>query len=104
MSWVREHFDMVIFDLDDTLCPIGPQLTPAFEKLSAVVKEKMPLSAAAIAASLREAMQRIAKHEPLIAHDLTEIRRRALLEFATPHGEHEHVEGAMQQFLEVSIC
>jgi len=38
---------------------------------------------------------------PLIAHDLTEVRRRALLQIATPFGEQHNVEAAIEVFFRV---
>lgn len=38
---------------------------------------------------------------PLIAHDLTEVRRRALLQIATPLGEQDKVEEAIKVFFRV---
>jgi phosphoglycolate phosphatase-like HAD superfamily hydrolase len=35
---------------------------------------------------------------PLIAHDLTEVRRAALLELSRPLGEERHVDRAMEMF------
>lgn len=43
---------------------------------------------------------RIAKYQPMVAHDMTEVRRMALSEIAMRYEEEDRVDEAMQVFLD----
>lgn len=98
---IKEAYDMVIFDLDNTLVPLMRQLDPAFEGFMTFVHAQMPKSALDVNAHLRTRMTQIGKEQPLLTHDLTALRHRALQDIAMVHGEDHHVEAAMQLFVRI---
>lgn len=98
---VRCAIDMVVFDLDDTLVPVLTQLNSATTAMLNFLQEKMPQTAAVVNEKLRHTMKSIMLEFPLIAHDLVEVRRRALLRLATPFNEQEYVDGAIEVFFRV---
>lgn len=81
----------VTFDLDDTLFPLMPPLLRASAALiDELLPRHLPRSAAAGACtkeSLGVAMRAMGQAQPLLAHDLTELRRLSLLELAAAHGD-----------------
>ena len=105
---IRSAFDLVLFDLDDTLVPVLPPLQAAAATLVAHMESNMPealalavresqatpdaatapvTTSAALTKALSRRMHAIAGHTPSLAHDLSEIRRLALTELileATP--------------------
>jgi len=97
---IRSRVDLVLFDLDDTLVPVMNQITAAMEALKVYMGEHMPLSAAQMH-QLRGIMMRVVSECPLLAHDLTEVRRRAMREVAGQYGEEGRVDEAMELFVRV---
>lgn len=81
----------VSFDLDDTLWPTMPPLLRAQAKLvEELIPAHLPRAAASGAVtkeSLRARMGPLMKAQPLLAHDLTELRRLSLLAVAAEHGD-----------------
>jgi hypothetical protein len=51
-----DFFDVVVFDLDNTLVPVHNPIAAASKRFVADVKERMPLSAGDILSKLREQM------------------------------------------------
>ena len=99
---IRDAFDAVVFDLDDTLCPVMGPVMGAVELLDELIHEKMPLTKKNLGDEyknkLREAMMRISKEEPMISHDLTTVRTRAFHE-VVHDTEREQIEILMNQFI-----
>ena len=58
LARIRESIDMVVFDLDDTLVPVLPQLTAATVALKQFMQVKMPRSSAVLDVRLKELMKR----------------------------------------------
>jgi dephospho-CoA kinase len=93
---IAEAFDLVVFDLDDTLVPVFNPIKPATEALFDFMAQRMPRTAVDAKDQLRPTMGQVMKDQPLMAHDLTEVRREALRVLAAPHGEDGAVDEAMQ--------
>ena len=93
---LADAFDLVVFDLDDTLVPVFHPIKPATEALFDFMAQQMPKTAISAKDQLRIAMGQVTKEHPLMAHDLTEVRREALRVLAAPHGEDGAVDAAMQ--------
>lgn len=96
---VREQYDVFLFDLDDTLVPMMPQISRALHSLQQFASTAMPSTAQDMAVRLREEMDAVRSEAPLIAHDFTELRHRALHRLASQHGEEAAVAEAVQVFL-----
>ena len=94
---MRSAFDLVLFDLDDTLVPVLPPLQAAAATLAAYMALHLPeaLAAAqlesavgpepvptpaALTKALSRRMHALAARLPSLAHDLGEVRRLALVE------------------------
>ena len=81
----------VTFDLDDTLWPVMPPLLRAQDELvSRLMPTHMPRAVAAgdgTKEAMRAAMRPAAEANPLIVHDLTELRRLSLGAMAAEHGD-----------------
>ena len=88
VSRIKEAFDLVLLDLDDTLVPVLPPLTAAAQVLSTFLQSSLPrvhallLSEGSgnISRALGARMKLVSAHLPLMGHDLTELRRLALLD------------------------
>mmetsp|Transcript_6652 Transcript_6652/g.6777 ORF Transcript_6652/g.6777 Transcript_6652/m.6777 type:complete len:555 (+) Transcript_6652:134-1798(+) len=100
-SSIADSFDLVVFDLDDTLVPVFDPIKVATEALSLHMDEFMPLTAEEMKVEKRlwNEMSRISKENPLLAHDLTEVRKAALRALATPHNEQDRVDDAINLFV-----
>lgn len=81
----------VTFDLDDTLFPMLPPLMRAQAALvDELLPRHLPRCAAAGACtkeSIGQQMRDVGQAQPMLAHDLTELRRLSLLALATTHGD-----------------
>ncbi len=78
---------MLTFDLDDTLWPCFPTIHAAEREVHAWLEQAAPVLAERYDIdSLREHRMRVARENPQIAHDLTEIRLRSYRELAEQHG------------------
>ena len=107
-SVIAKHFDMFVFDLDDTLVPLMGPITDANDALNAFMKTHMPVTYDYINKSdsqpniLRETMVKISEENPFISHDVTELRRQSLLHLTKQAGNHEeigHIEDALNLFI-----
>jgi len=99
---LKSSFDAIIFDLDDTLVPVDKPITKANDELFKFMIDKMPLTSQIVKKRLREVMSRVTKDNPLLAHDLTEVRKealRALVSESMASSEMDHVEEAMDLFV-----
>jgi len=101
---LKSQIDAIIFDLDDTLVPVDKPITKANDELFKFMIDKMPLTSQIVKKRLREVMSRVTKDNPLLAHDLTEVRKealRALVGESMASSEMDHVEEAMELFVNI---
>ena len=99
---VSNLFDVVIFDLDDTLAPVGDVLMKAAAAMMTFMEQKMPQTAAVAKTNLKDTMISISKENMLITHDLTEVRREALYVLSSDKGdEAKYVDEAIDIFIKV---
>jgi len=91
-----------LFDLDDTLWPIGPVIAAAETSWHAWLAERAPGVAAAFSvAELRARRMALAEQRPELIADLYQLRRVALEQvFAETGGDPAHIDGAMLHFAE----
>ncbi len=93
---------VISLDLDDTLWPVGPVIAAAEAALWSWLKDRHPRSVAGqTLETLRALRARIAVDFPDYSHDVTFLRRRALVEQFAAAGYEESpvVEEAMEIFL-----
>jgi len=90
----------LLFDLDDTLWPIGPVIAAAEESWHAWLAANAPKVAQAFSvAELRVRRMALLERRPELIADLYQLRREALHEVFAELGEDPaHIEGAMQHF------
>lgn len=90
----------LLFDLDDTLWPIGPVIAAAELSWHAWLAEHAPGVAAQFSiAELRARRMALAEQRPELVADLYQLRRVALEQVFAETGEDPaHIEGAMQHF------
>ena len=98
---LRSHFDMVVFDIDQTICPVMGPVSAGLNALLEYADKNMPNSAAKVReeAKSRLILSRIKQENPWMAHDFTDLRRCVLEEIARENDEIDKVEGAMNDFL-----
>jgi putative hydrolase of the HAD superfamily len=91
----------VLFDLDDTLWPIGPVIAAAEVSWHAWLAHHAPKVAAQFSIDeLRRRRMALLAEQPELAVDLAQLRRLGLQHaFAQAGEDHAHIEGAMQHFL-----
>jgi putative hydrolase of the HAD superfamily len=92
----------LLFDLDDTLWPIGPVIAAAEVSWHAWLAERAPRVAARYTiAELRALRMALLERRPELVTDLYQLRRQALLDVFAETGEDvAHVDGAMRHFAE----
>eukprot|EP01039_Chlorochromonas_danica_P010967 gene10967-12194_t len=95
----ERSFDVVIFDLDDTLCPSSGPLRRAYKELQSYLMTYCPKVWENIESQVPELMHKVKMEQPLIAHDLTEVRRQVLLSALTAEGAEHHLPTLMESFL-----
>eukprot|EP00600_Ochromonadales_sp_CCMP1393_P015050 CAMPEP_0174996254 /NCGR_PEP_ID=MMETSP0005-20121125/289_1 /TAXON_ID=420556 /ORGANISM="Ochromonas sp., Strain CCMP1393" /LENGTH=533 /DNA_ID=CAMNT_0016250635 /DNA_START=132 /DNA_END=1733 /DNA_ORIENTATION=+ len=100
-DFLKQEIDLVLFDLDDTLVPVMNQILAAYAAIEQFMQINMPNTNAVAKEQLRPLMKSVSESSPLLAHDLTEIRKRALHILASKFNEDAHVEEAMQIFVRV---
>lgn len=90
----------LLFDLDDTLWPIGPVIAAAEESWHAWLAEHAPRVAQAFSvAELRVRRMALLERRPELIADLYQLRREALAEVFAELGEDPaHIEGSMRHF------
>jgi hypothetical protein len=90
----------LLFDLDDTLWPIGPVIAAAEESWHAWLAANAPKVAQAFSvAELRVRRMALLERRPELVADLYQLRREALAEVFAELGEDPaHIDGAMQHF------
>ncbi len=90
----------LLFDLDDTLWPIGPVIAAAEDSWHAWLAGSAPKVAQAFSvAELRVRRMALLARRPELISDLYRLRREALAEVFAELGEDPaHIEGAMQHF------
>ena len=91
----------VLFDLDDTLWPIGPVIARAEVTLHGWLGQHAPKVAQRFSIEqLRERRMELLRSQPELAIDLSAVRRAGLLAAFAEAGEDAvHVEAAMRHFL-----
>lgn len=96
---IQKHIDVVVFDLDDTLVSTSNSLRDANDKLYEFMKTNMPRTFEVIRDDLKPTIQQIIKEKPLISHDLTRIRKEAMLVISQRFNEDIFVEDALNLFI-----
>ena len=77
----------VVFDLDDTLWPVGPAIVRAEHAMRDFLAERYPrVLELHTLESMRDLRARMAAEHPAMRHDFTWLRTRALLEHAREAG------------------
>ena len=77
----------IIFDLDDTLWPVGPTILRAEHAMCEFLAERYPrVLERHTLESMRDLRARMAAEHPSMRHDFTWLRTRALLEHAREAG------------------
>ena len=91
----------VLFDLDDTLWPIGPVIAAAEVSWHAWLAQRAPKVTAMFSIDeLRRRRMALLEQRPELVVDLATLRRIALQHAFEQAGEdHAHIDGAMQHFL-----
>ena len=80
-------FELISFDLDDTLWDAGPVLMRAEELQYAWLREHLPrITAAHSLEQLQSRRRELARSEPALAHDFTRLRIAALRLLCSEHG------------------
>ena len=94
-------FDIVVFDIDQTICPVTGPVSAGLNSLLEYVDKYMPKSASKIReeSKSRAILSRIKQENPLMAHDFTDLRRCVLEEIAQEFDELDAVDKAMDCFL-----
>jgi len=89
----------LLFDLDDTLWPIGPVIAAAELGWHAWLAERAPGAAAFGVAELRARRMALLQRRPELVADLYHLRRVALQQvFAETGDDPAHIDGAMAHF------
>ena len=98
---LRLYYDAIIFDIDETLCPVMGPILAGQAALFEYVDTYMPKSAAKIREETksREIMSRLKEENPLMGHDFTDLRRCVLYSIAEEFDEQDRVEEAIQIFV-----
>jgi len=95
-------FEVITFDLDDTLWDAGPVLHRAEDTQYAWLAERMPrVTEANTVLELQARRRALAKAQPSLAHDFTQLRIAALYELCAIYDYPETlVMPAIEVFLE----
>jgi hypothetical protein len=95
--YLKQKFDLIVFDLDDTLVPVMEPIIEANRHVQTFMQAKMTKSAATVQQHLRSTIKSVCEENPLIAHDYSEVRAMALTELCKDNDEEVHlVSEAMQ--------
>jgi dephospho-CoA kinase len=98
---IRRHIDAIVFDLDDTLVPTQPPIMAAIQALQGFAAEYMPQTSRVLMSRMKEVIGHTMEQYPLVAHDVTELRRRGLYSLASEFGEEQHVDAAMNVLVDI---
>eukprot|EP00595_Chromulina_sp_UTEXLB2642_P000983 CAMPEP_0196763924 /NCGR_PEP_ID=MMETSP1095-20130614/5017_1 /TAXON_ID=96789 ORGANISM="Chromulina nebulosa, Strain UTEXLB2642" /NCGR_SAMPLE_ID=MMETSP1095 /ASSEMBLY_ACC=CAM_ASM_000446 /LENGTH=230 /DNA_ID=CAMNT_0042118181 /DNA_START=289 /DNA_END=978 /DNA_ORIENTATION=+ len=98
-SKLVNDFDMVVFDLDDTLVPTIDPLKAASKAFLDYVKVNMPNTFNDID-KMRNLMRSLSIERPMISHDFTEMRKEALYLISKPHNEHDKINDALEIYVD----
>ena len=99
---LRYYYDMIVFDIDQTLCPVMGPVSAGMNALLEYADTHMPKSAAKIReeAKSRSILSRIKQENPLMSHDFTDLRRCVLEEITKEYDdEADKVDEGMDYFL-----
>ncbi len=96
------RFDLITFDLDDTLWPCLPAIMAAERRLFEWLRGRLPgMEDVHTIETLRDARRRLMSEHPEIAHDLTRVRRHVLERLFEEYGGNPaDVEEGMALFLD----
>jgi len=89
---LHPHFDLTViellsFDLDDTLWDAGPVLARAEAAQYAWLEARLPrITAEHTVEALQARRRQLAREQPALAHDFTQLRRAALGELCAHYG------------------
>jgi HAD superfamily hydrolase (TIGR01509 family) len=88
------------FDLDDTLWPIGPVILAAEEELASWLRTQHPeVMRAHSTSTLRAVRERVALEHPDRVHDMTFLRHRAIMKlFGADRAAQRHADAAFEIF------
>jgi FMN hydrolase / 5-amino-6-(5-phospho-D-ribitylamino)uracil phosphatase len=88
------------FDLDDTLWPIGPVILAAEEELTSWLQTQHPeMMRAHSTSTLRAVREQVALEHPDRAHDMTFLRHRAIMKlFGADRAAQRHADAAFEVF------
>jgi FMN phosphatase YigB (HAD superfamily) len=86
-SYLKKMFDIIVFDLDDTLVPVMGPIHEANQAVQTFVNNKMLKSAPTIDEHYASKVKTVAKEHPMVAHDYTEIRTIAMTELCEHHDD-----------------
>jgi len=84
-SYLKRMFDMIIFDLDDTLVPVMEPIHSANSAVKAFVETKMTKCAAVLDEHYSTKVKAVPREHPMVAHCYTEIRTMAMMELCQCH-------------------
>lgn len=101
---IQSAFDMVVFDLDDTLVPVMGPIRAANQEVKQYIDTYMTKSASTIHEHFASTIKTVSQENPLIAHDYTEMRSMALTELCTQHDESHLVTAAMEVCTACMFC
>ena len=98
---VREMFDLVIFDLDDTLVPpYGPVSKGNAAVLEFLASRVPPAAVDEVEKDLRTVAKQMAEEMPLLRHDFTQLKWEALNRILGRYGvDTAVVDAAVERFL-----
>lgn len=96
--YLRRAFDMVVFDLDDTLAPLMGPISTARHNFEEFLKQHFPDSCSSLVEHMPSIMQKLSQEHPLLSHDYSELRRLALLPLCKTNQDHESVSKALDVF------
>lgn len=103
-AWSKWHqrFDAIVFDLDDTLIPCPQPVRAAIAHIVNMARERHPQFAEDVEQNMAAAIKQLKTEQPLIAHDVTELRTEAMRLIAARHNvEPGFVGELMAEFLRV---
>lgn len=98
----RQRFDAIVFDLDDTLVPCPQPVRTAIAHIIELAKQRHQRFGDELEQEMTLLIKQIKAEQPLLAHNVTELRTAAIQVVADRHGiEHDFVEQLVEAFLRV---
>lgn len=84
-SYLMRMFDIIIFDLDDTLVPVMEPIRNANTAVKSFVERHMAKSAPLLDEQYSSRVKALPREQPMVAHCYTEIRSMAMTELCQCH-------------------